>query len=166
MTKHLKPLKPILDPASSSRMFYFDKEDSRVLFGDIRTEQHILSDGRHLEINPEMEMDFRALPFEDESFRMVIFDPPHLVKIGEESWMAKKYGRLDEFFWERDLTLGFEECFRVLEPLGVLVFKWNEYDIPLSQVLSLTKQKPIVGHPSGKHSKTHWVIFMKEIKDA
>jgi len=155
-------MKPILDPASSSRMFYFDKQDSRVMFGDIREESHILSDGRSLEVKPDQLMDFRNLPFEDESFKMVIFDPPHLVKIGEESWMAKKYGRLDEFTWETDLTLGFQECFRVLEPLGVLIFKWNEYDISLSKVLSLTRQKPIAGHPSGKQSKTHWVIFMKD----
>jgi len=155
-------MKPILDPASSSRMFYFDKEDSRVLFGDIREESHILSDGRKLEVRPDQLMDFRNLPFEPETFKMVIFDPPHLLKIGEESWMAKKYGKLDEFTWETDLTLGFHECFRVLEPFGVLIFKWNEYDIPLSKVLSLTRQKPVAGHVSGKHSKTHWVVFMKE----
>jgi len=155
-------MKPILDPASSSRMFYFDKEDSRVLFGDIREESHILSDGRSLEIKPDQLMDFRNLPFEPETFKMVIFDPPHLVKIGDESWMAKKYGKLDEFTWETDLTLGFQECFRVLEPFGVLIFKWNEYDIPLSKVLGLTRQKPVAGHASGKHSKTHWVVFMKD----
>ena len=155
-------MKPILDPASSSRMFYFDKEDSRVLFGDIREESHILSDGRSLEIKPDQLMDFRNLPFEPETFKMVIFDPPHLVKIGDESWMAKKYGKLDEFTWETDLTLGFQECFRVLEPFGVLIFKWNEYDIPLSKVLGLTRQKPVAGHVSGKHSKTHWVVFMKD----
>lgn len=36
----------VLDPASGSRMMYFDKADDRVLFGDIRTESHILCDGR------------------------------------------------------------------------------------------------------------------------
>ena len=29
---------PVLDPASSGRMFWFDKHDTRVLFGDIRDE--------------------------------------------------------------------------------------------------------------------------------
>lgn len=38
--------KLVLDPASGSRMMYFDKTDDRVLFGDIRTEQHILCDSR------------------------------------------------------------------------------------------------------------------------
>lgn len=27
---------PVLDPACGGRMFWFDKSDSRVLFGDIR----------------------------------------------------------------------------------------------------------------------------------
>ena len=59
----------VLDPASGSRMMYFDKADDRVLFGDIRTEQHTLCDGRALNIEPDMEMDFRSLPFDDGAFR-------------------------------------------------------------------------------------------------
>lgn len=50
---------PVLDPASGSRMFYFDKADPRVTFGDIRTEDHVLCDGRALSIAPDVEMDFR-----------------------------------------------------------------------------------------------------------
>ena len=68
----------VLDPASGSRMMYFDKTDDRVLFGDIRTESHVLCDGRALNIEPDMEMDFRSLPFDDGTFRVVVFDPPHL----------------------------------------------------------------------------------------
>lgn len=80
---------PVLDPASGPRMFYFDSEDDRVLFGDIRSEQHVLCDGRALEINPNKLMDFRDLPFRDNTFAVVIFDPPHLVKAGP------KHGRGD-----------------------------------------------------------------------
>lgn len=55
------PAEPIvLDPASGSRMFYFDKADPRVLFGDIRSEQHVLSDGRALNITPDAMTDFRV----------------------------------------------------------------------------------------------------------
>jgi hypothetical protein len=57
--------------------------------------------------------------------------------------------------------LGFSECFRVLKPFGTLIFKWNEVDIPLRQVLALTDHKPLYGHRSGKAAKTHWVAFMK-----
>ena len=153
---------PVLDPASGSRMFYFDKADQRVLFGDIRSEQHVLCDGRALDVNPDALMDFRDLPFEDSTFSVVIFDPPHLVRAGPQSWQAAKYGRLDRDTWRDDLRAGFAECFRVLRPEGVLIFKWNEVQIPVSQILALTDQKPLVGHRVGKQQKTHWVTFIKE----
>ena len=154
-------LPPVLDPASGSRMFYFDKTDDRVLFGDIRSEQHVLCDGRALNINPDALTDFRDLPFEDDTFQVVIFDPPHLSNAGTNGWQAKKYGVLDGETWRDDLSAGFSECFRVLRPNGVLIFKWNETQIPVSQVLSLTDQKPLVGHRVGKQMKTHWITFLK-----
>jgi SAM-dependent methyltransferase len=157
---------PVLDPASGSRMFYFDKEDERVTFGDIRSESHILCDGRALEIKPDTIMDFRAIPFPDESFRVVVFDPPHLVRVGENAWMGKKYGRLNTETWRDDIAQGFAECFRVLAPNGVLIFKWNETQIPVREILALTDAKPLVGHRSGKTAKTHWVTFLKAAADA
>ena len=35
---------PVLDPACGGRMFWFDKADSRVLFGDVRDETWELCD--------------------------------------------------------------------------------------------------------------------------
>ena len=151
----------ILDPCCGSRMFYFNKSDSRVLFGDIRQEQHTLCDGRTLSILPDQQMDFRDLPFGDESFNVVSFDPPHLRKAGENGWQGKKYGILSDD-WRDDLRLGFAECFRVLKTDGVLVFKWNETQIKVSEILSLTDKKPVLGHRSGKHNKTHWILFIKD----
>lgn len=154
-------LPPVLDPASGSRMFYFDPEDDRVLFGDIRSEEHVLCDGRALNINPDAYTDFRELPFPDASFRVVVFDPPHLVKAGPKSWQAAKYGRLNKETWRDDLRAGFAECFRVLMPEGILIFKWNETQIKVREILALTDQKPLVGHISGKAMNTHWITFMK-----
>ena len=161
---HPTALPPILDPASGSRMFYFDKSDDRVLFGDIRSEQHMLCDGRALDVNPDALMDFRALPFESDTFQVVIFDPPHLARAGTKGWQAKKYGVLDRSTWRDDLTAGFSECFRVLKPGGVLIFKWNETQIPVSQILELTPQRPLVGHRVGKQMNTHWITFIKETR--
>ena len=59
----------ILDPCCGSRMFWFDKSDQRVLFGDIRDEQHVLCDGRALNVEPNVIMDFRTLPFADGAFK-------------------------------------------------------------------------------------------------
>jgi len=150
----------ILDMCCGSRMFYFDKKNENVIFGDIRAENHILCDGRKLKINPDVLFNFRALPFCDNKFNMVIFDPPHLIRGGENSWMVKKYGILKET-WKNDISAGFKEAFRVLKTGGTLIFKWNETQIPVSHILKLTDEKPIIGHRSGKASKTHWVTFLK-----
>lgn len=151
----------VLDPCCGSRMFWFDRSDDRALFGDIRSEEHTLCDGRYLEVRPDMGMDFRALPFENARFKLVVFDPPHLRKVGDNSWMRAKYGRLNDETWRDDLRAGFAECFRVLESEGVLVFKWNETQIKVREILALTDQKPLFGHPSGKRAGTHWICFMK-----
>lgn len=154
--------KIILDPCCGSRMFWFDKHNPNVEFGDIRNEDHILCDGRKLKIKPDTIMDFRKLPFNDNEFKLVVFDPPHLNKLGKSSWMGKKYGVLDGG-WQLDIKKGFSECMRVLEPYGILVFKWNESQIKVSDILKLTDHKPLFGHKSGKQQLTHWICFMKYI---
>lgn len=152
--------KLILDPCCGSRMFWFDKDNENVVFGDIRTEEHTLCDGRKLEVSPDVEMDFTNIPYPDNTFKLVVFDPPHLNKLGKESWMAKKYGVLD-YTWENDLKRGFHECMRVLDTHGTLIFKWNESQIKVSKILEVIGQTPLFGHKSGKRQDTHWLCFMK-----
>lgn len=158
--------KLILDPASSMRSFYFNKTDNRVLFGDIRKDEtHLLCNGQTIHIKPDEVMDFRAIPYADNSFQCVIFDPPHVLGLSEKSWMRKKYGVLESQTWREDIKQGFSECFRVLKPNGTLIFKWNEVSITLKEILTLTDQSPVLGHPSGKRMGTHWVLFMKKNED-
>ena len=153
----------MLDPASSMRSFYFNKKDPRVLFGDIREhEEHTLTNGQKIIIKPDVVTDFTNLQFDDETFTHVIFDPPHLPGLSEKSWIRKKYGVLNKDTWRDDLKKGFSECFRVLIPGGTLIFKWNEFSIPVSEVLKLTEQKPLIGHHSGKRMQTHWIMFIKD----
>lgn len=161
-------MKPVLDPCCGSRMMWFDKADLRVVFGDQRTETLTVTDNsrgnssgqRVVRIEPDTLLDFRALPFADSSFKLVEFDPPHLVQAGPRSWLAAKYGKLSDN-WRDDLRLGFSECFRVLAADGVLVFKWNETQVKLSEVLALTPHQPLFGNTSGKKAGTHWLVFMK-----
>jgi SAM-dependent methyltransferase len=142
-------------------MMWFNKHDPRAVFGDQRAESHTLCDGRALEIAPDVKMDFRAMQFADGQFSLVVFDPPHLVTAGKKSWLALKYGVLEQD-WRSDLRQGFAECFRVLRPDGVLIFKWSEVQIKVSEILKLTPNKPLFGHVSGKSSNTHWFCFIKE----
>ena len=124
---------------------------------DIRELEDTLCDGRKLTIKPDIIGDFRNIPFEDNTFKMVVFDPPHLEKVGENSWLAKKYGKLNDT-WPTDIKKGFNECMRVLEKYGVLIFKWNEEQIKLKKILELIDYKPLIGN---RRAKTHWLVFMK-----
>ncbi|MFQ6291481.1 class I SAM-dependent methyltransferase [Yersinia enterocolitica] len=156
--------KTILDMCCGSRMFWFDRADPRAVFVDIRAESHILCDGRKLEIAPDLVADFRQLPFADNTFQIVVFDPPHLTHCGPEGWQGKKYGILSKS-WKDDLTKGFAEAFRVLRAGGVLIFKWNELHIPTRNIIKLSPVPPIFGHPSGKRANTNWVCFQKPGED-
>jgi hypothetical protein len=151
--------KKVLDPCCGSRMFWFDPKNKLVLFGDIRNESHILCDGRALKISPDMPLDFRKMPFDDGSFKLVVFDPPHLVNVGKKSWLGLKYGRLNND-WQNDIRDGFKECFRVLAKDGILIFKWNETQVKVLELLSLTDKIPLFGHKSGKAMNTHWITFI------
>jgi 23S rRNA G2069 N7-methylase RlmK/C1962 C5-methylase RlmI len=150
----------ILDACCGSRMFWFDKVNPNVLYADNRDEEHTLCDGRKLRIKPDIIMDFTNMLFPDKSFKLVIFDPPHMKDCGKNSWTAKKYGVLPNN-WETVIKQGFDECMRVLEPDGILVFKWNEYQIPVNKILKTIGTQPLLGHKSGKSSQTHWLLFMK-----
>ena len=159
-------MRRVLDVCCGPRMFWFDRNDPRVLFLDKRSETHTVKDKsssggrRKITVRPDIIADFTDIPFASNSVRLVVFDPPHLFRNGKTGWLAKKYGKL-EGNWKAELRAGFAECFRVLEPEGVLVFKWNEHEIPVSQILELTPEKPLFGNRCGKTAKSHWVVFMK-----
>lgn len=156
----------VLDVCCGSRMFWLDRNNRRAVFVDTRQENHSLKDVsstggfRELVISPDIVADFTALPFQTDHFSIVVFDPPHLVRNGRSGWLAKKYGKL-EGDWKEMIRRGFAECFRVLKPEGTLVFKWNEHEIPTSQILALTPERPLIWQRCGKQSKTHWMVFIK-----
>lgn len=155
--------KPILDACCGSRMFWFDKQNPNVLFADNRRLETTMKDRdkvRKLEINPDVIHDFTDMPYPDKSFKLVIFDPPHLKVGGDSSWLVKKYGRLNKD-WQTQLKKGFDECMRVLDDYGTLVFKWNETQITVSEIIKAIGHRPLIGHKSGKANNTHWLLFFK-----
>ena len=159
--------KKILDVTCGSRTIWFDKNHPAAIYCDRRSEAFYNvwknengKSERACVIEPDVQCDFTDLPFDDNSFALVVFDPPHLIKAKETAWLVKKYSKLDEN-WPEMLRDGFRECMRVLKPDGVLIFKWSENDIPAEKVWRAIGEKPLFGHHSGKKSKTFWGCFMK-----
>lgn len=158
--------KKILDVTCGCRSIWFNKHHPAAIYCDKRKESFELAFGkahtslRQCTVDPDVVCDFTNLPFEDNSFALVVFDPPHLTGAKETAWLVKKYGKLGEN-WPKMLCDGFCECMRVLKPDGVLIFKWSEYDIPAQMVWDAIGQKPLFGHHSGKKSTTFWGAFMK-----
>jgi SAM-dependent methyltransferase len=152
----------VLDACCGPRMMWFDRSDPRTLFIDKRQESHSLTNhsGQTVVIAPDAVASFMSLPFADDTFHMVVFDPPHMSKsrAGNGNF-GKIYGTLDQD-WRHQLSKGFAECFRVLKPAGTLISKWADVSIPVSHVLSTTAARPLFGHRGGKH--THWIVFMKD----
>jgi ubiquinone/menaquinone biosynthesis C-methylase UbiE len=164
--KGFGPLPPVLDACCGPRMFWFDHKDRRAMFVDKRKERHLAADcsvkngEREIIISPDLVADFTSLPFPDNQFHLVVFDPPHIQRNGDTSWLLKKYGVL-RGNWREEIRKGFAECFRVLKPFGTLVFKWNEDEVSVPEILSLTPEKPLFGSRYGKHFKSHWIVFLK-----
>lgn len=161
-------MRKVLDATCGSRMIWFNKNNEFAIFCDKREleEEKIWTYGnglgeRTVSIHPDIIADFTDLPFEDETFYHVVFDPPHMINLGENSWMYKKYGKLERNTWKSVLRDGFNECMRVLKPYGTLIFKWNECQIPVKEVIKAIGHEPLYGNRSGKQQKTHWMAFVK-----
>lgn len=150
----------ILDACCGSKLFWFDKENPNTTYMDIREESFEIH-GKKVNVKPDVVADFRAMPFEDDTYDLIVFDPPHLKWAGRNSIMKAQYGQLDKNNWSEDIRQGMSECMRVMKPTGTLIFKWNEAQVSLKDVLSAIPYQPLFGN---KRSKTHWLTFMKEEK--
>lgn len=164
MNRMTKSFPPVLDACCGTRMMWFDKQDSRALYVDKRNESFrptgVKFADKDIEVKPDVQADFKSLPFPDDSFALVVFDPPHIVRTALLGNVSKYYGALP-VDWKSELRQGLAECFRVLKPHGTLIFKWCESEIRLGDILKLTPHPPLFGHRTGKAAKTHWCAFLK-----
>lgn len=152
--------KLVLDMTAGSRMMWFNKHNEIATFVDKRCLHEQLSSGHVIDVNPDVLADWTlGLPFNNETYNLVLFDPPHLIHAGDNSWLAKKYGTLNADNWKEIIKLGFDEGMRVLKQNGTLIFKWNDSQIPLPEILNVIGIEPLFGQ---KRQKTHWLVFMKE----
>ena len=158
-------MKEILDMTCGGRMIWYQPKNSNVEFVDNREGTYNLGTyptkkgdkQREITIEPTTRTDFTRLPFSDNHFYLVVFDPPHLKHAGQNSWLAKKYGILPKS-WPTLIAKGFDEAMRVLKPNGTLIFKWSDEQIPIQNVLKVINFKPLFGDRRGK---TRWLVFYK-----
>ena len=113
-------------------------------------------------VNPDVQADNRALPFKDNVFDMLIFDPPHIVGSTGKVFEAK-YTTLNPFSWQNDLYKAFKEASRVLKPSGCLILKWAETSKSLKRVFQICKGIfiPLFG-TNVNHNKVcgvYWIVL-------
>jgi len=152
----------ILDVCCGRRCFWINKNHPNALFLDNRIREKGFDDNRkNWDIKPDIQMDFKDLKFKDNSFKLVVMDPPHLIGKIDGCRMTKRYGALNKETWREDIKKGFDECWRVLEDYGILIFKWNEASIKKKILLEVIGKQPLFGHPNRSKIPTHWLCFMK-----
>ncbi len=155
----------ILDATAGFRMMWFDKHHPNTLYLDQRPE-----------CEPDIVGDFRDLKqFQDETFKLIVFDPPHLLKKQgvQPMHLERCFGVLRADTWREDLQSAFKELWRLLQPYGILIFKWTNYSVMSNEVLELFSEKPLFYQVSAsrdrKSSANHrvrevqtlWFCFMK-----
>lgn len=154
----------ILDACCGPKQMWVDKKHPNVVYIDNRQEKKGFNPHRKNEtILPDIIMDNRNMSFPDESFKLVVFDPPHCNSgIDSGFQMSLKYGSLDKNTWRRDIKNGFDECWRVLAEYGVLIFKWSNINYSYKEVIKSIGRQPLFRNMfiRGKN-KTYWACFMK-----
>ena len=95
----IKTGKKILDVTCGGRSIWFNKQHPLALYCDKREVEYEQTFGkaqpatRHIRVHPDVIADFTDLPFEDNTFHLVVFDPPHIVsENGNNRWLTKAYG--------------------------------------------------------------------------
>jgi len=114
---------------------WYNKKNPDVLYLDERPE-----------CEPDVVGDYRNLKdFADNTFNLVVFDPPHVVRSTKfyTMRMVRDFGQLNPDTWEMDLKKAFKELFRVLKPFGFLIFKWSNHHIPSNKIIKLAGIEPL-----------------------
>ena len=159
----------ILDATCGGRTIWTpdNKDRDDVLYIDKREKENGFAgqENRSYGINPDEVKDFRDLPYSDNSFKLVVFDPPHVIKEDGEpnGYVQKNYGVLDKENWKETLKQGFSELWRVLESDGFLVFKFADNDAYWTEVMDLFPVDPLFGTTTKQRSniQTRWFVFFK-----
>lgn len=152
----------ILDACCGGRHWWWDKEHPLAVYMDQRVAPPGSVDVRPgWEVAPDVVGDFRAMPFDSAAFRLVLFDPPHIVREEPSGYIAMKFGALHPDTEQDDLRRGLAECWRVLAPGGTLVVKWAG---ELARIRPHFPSEPIVGTRSLRGLHPRWFVLYKPLE--
>lgn len=105
-----------LEPCCGHRREWAREKPRETTFGDIK-----------IEVNPQLVMDFCALPFRDGLFDVVFFDPPHLIRREKWNQLSDRYLHFGHWesraAWEHALDAVNEEFHRVTRGAATLYVK-------------------------------------------
>ena len=153
--------KYILDVCCGGKMMWFDKDNKNTLFCDIReVEKGHITHCPNWECKPDIIADYRDLPFENNSFKLIVWDIPHMIK-ETSGIISKKYGSLGQN-WKEDTTKAFDSIWSKLDIHGTLIFKYSDLNIPVTEMLKLFPVKALFGTKTKKSvNSTYWIVFFK-----
>ena len=154
----------VLDVTCGGRMCWVQKTYPKALYMDIRVRDQGFMDIRpNFCVLPDVQADYKNIPFKDDTFNLVLYDPPHIIRksANETGFMAMRYGKLTKATWKENISQGFMECWRVLKPGGTLIFKWSEGDKLGTELLDLFPSVPLFATRVGKTKKTIWYCFYR-----
>jgi len=80
----------ILDACCSGKAMWKNKNHPNAVYIDIREEETLGPHRPNQSIKPDYIMDFRDMKFDDKSFKLVVFEPPHLKSLGKNSFFRMK----------------------------------------------------------------------------
>lgn len=151
----------ILDACCGGRQFWIDKNHKNAVFMDIRSEpKGSIQLQPNWSIEPDIIGSYLDMPFDDNTFNLVMWDIPHAINL--KGIIGMKYGELGDK-WREELPKGFNQCMRVLKHQGILIFKFNDLAISFKEILSLFPQSPIGFTPTKKGvNNTAFFVFIKE----
>lgn len=171
----------ILDVTAGMRKIWFDKNQENTVFLDKKDDSELLMDYRNtmrainrygignykkrVRTNPTVVGDYAKIEYPNNTFDLIVFDPPHFIKKKQDvHWKFKTWGCLNAETWQSEIKKATRELLRVLKPHGILIFKWNDTDVSVKEVLTLFPIKPLFGHLGTRRKKknrTYWLCFMK-----
>lgn len=164
----------ILDSTASSRSIWYQKNNPFTVFMDKRKGKEYacsenISKEKHriIRIFPDVQAQWQNIPFKNNSFDMVIWDPPHLFrnKDANLSLMSKRYGVFYNDEWKLIIETSVIELFRVLKTQGIFILKWCEVDKDVNEILKLMPYDPMFGTRTGQRNNTYWICFIKHTKN-